>query len=83
MEVGTMEVARGKGTSVLPIPTSLMPVPERDAQSMERDCRSAGEHLKSSTKELQPLQTVGQLHWGSNSNTSMQAQAPWGINKGS
>jgi len=40
-----------------------MPVPA-GTQSVEKDHRSAGEHLKSSTKELQPLQPLSQLHWG-------------------
>ncbi|KAF4798119.1 hypothetical protein TURU_067367 [Turdus rufiventris] len=38
-----------------------MPVPDQDAQSLERDCRAGGEHLKGSTKEFQPLQSVRQL----------------------
>lgn len=46
-----------------PTPTSLMPVPAGDAQSLEMDCRSAGELLKGSTKELQPLQAASQLHY--------------------
>jgi len=46
-----------------------MPVPAVDAQCLEKDHRSAGEHLKDSTKELQP---VSELHWGPNLNASMQ-----------
>ncbi|XP_056180724.1 uncharacterized protein LOC130142561 isoform X1 [Falco biarmicus] len=53
---GTGDSCRWRGTSVHPIPTILMPLPARDAQILERDCRSAGEHLKSSTEEFQPLQ---------------------------
>jgi len=35
-----------------------MPVAAIDAQSLEQDHRSAGEHLKSSTRQLQPLQPI-------------------------
>ena len=35
-----------------------MPVPAIEAQSLEKDHRSAGEHLKCSTKEFQPLQPM-------------------------
>jgi len=37
-----------------------MLVPTIDGQSLEKDHTSAGEHLKSSTKELQPLQPVSE-----------------------
>jgi len=58
-----------------------MPVPAIHVQSLEKDHRSAGEHLEGSTKELQPLQPVSQLHWGPNLNASMQKHAAWGINE--
>jgi len=32
-----------------------VPVPAVDAQSLEKDHSPAGEHLKRSTKELQPV----------------------------
>jgi len=64
-----------RGTSVHPTPTSLLPLPAIAAQSLEKYHRSAGEHLKSSTKELQP---VSQLHQGPNLNASMQTHAAWG-----
>lgn len=40
---------------------------------------SAGEHLKSNTKEFQPLQPVTQLHQGLNLNVSMLMHVAWGI----
>jgi len=55
-----------------------MLVPAVDAQSLEKDHRSAGEHLKGSTDELQP---VNQLYWGPKLNGSMQTHAAWGIKK--
>ena len=39
------------------------------------------EQHKGSTKELQPLQPVSQLHRGPNLNSSMQMQIAWEINK--
>jgi len=44
----------------------------------EKDHRSAGEHLKSSTKELQP---VSQLHQVPNLSVSTQTHAAWGVSK--
>jgi len=58
-----------------------MPVPAADAQSLEKDHRSAGEHLKGSTKELQQLQPVSQLHQRPNLNASTQTNAAREINK--
>jgi len=58
-----------------------VPVLAIDAQSLEKDHRLAGEHLKSSTKELQPLQPVSQLHQGPNLNASTQTHIAWGINR--
>ena len=55
-----------------------MPVPAIGAQSLERDHRSAGEYLKSSTKEFQP---VSQLHRGPNLNASVQTHIAWGTNE--
>lgn len=43
----------------------MMPMPARDAQTLERDCRPTGEHVKDSTKQLQP---VGQLNQESSLN---------------
>ncbi|XP_075629509.1 coiled-coil domain-containing protein 30 isoform X2 [Balearica regulorum gibbericeps] len=43
-------------STIATLQSSLMPVPATDAQSREKDRRSAGEHLKCSTKEFQPLQ---------------------------
>jgi len=60
-----------------------MLVPAIDAQSLEKVHRSAGKHLKSSTKEFQPLQPVSELHQGPNLNASMQMHIVWGINKSS
>jgi len=54
-----------------------MPVRATDAQSLEKDHRSAGEHLKSSTKESEPLQTVYQLHQGPNLKVSVQLRVLW------
>lgn len=71
----------GKGTSVHPTPLSLTPVLVIDIQSLEYGHRSMREHLKSSTKEFQPLQPVSQLLWGHNSNVSMLRHVAWGINK--
>jgi len=34
-------------------------VPAVEAQRLEKDHRSAGEHLKGSTKELQPVRFIG------------------------
>jgi len=44
-------------------------VPAADAHSLEKDQRSAGDHLKGSTKELQP---VNQLHQELSLNASMK-----------
>jgi len=56
-----------------------MPVPATDVQSLDMDHRPAREHLKSSTKEFQPLQTASQLHQMPNLNASMQTHTAWGI----
>jgi len=69
---------RGRGTSIHPTATSLMPGPAVDDQSLEKDHRSAGEHLKGSTEELQP---VSRLHRSPNWNTSVQTHTDWGINE--
>jgi len=61
-----------------PTATSLLSVPEVDAQRLEMDHRSAGEHLKGSTEELQP---VSQLRQGPNLKSPVQTHAAWGINK--
>jgi len=53
-------------------------VPAIDVQSLEKDQRSAGEHLKNSTKDFQP---VSQLHQGPNLKAFMQKHVSWGINK--
>lgn len=60
-----------EGNPIHPSPTSLMPIPPIDAQTLERDCRSTGEHVKDSTKELQP---VGQLLQGASLNDCANAQ---------
>jgi len=44
-----------------------MPMPAVDSQSLEKDHRATGEHVKGSTKEVQP---VSQLHWGPNFSAS-------------
>jgi len=58
-----------------------MLVPAVDTHSLEKDHRSAGEHLKGSTKQLQSLQPVSQLHWEPNLNASVHTHEAWGINK--
>lgn len=69
------------GALIHPTATSLIPAPSKDAQSLERDHRPAGEHLKSSTKELLPLQAVSQLHWEPSYNTSMETHVAKTIKK--
>lgn len=68
----------GRETSIHPVPPSLMPESAIDAQSLDKDHRSSEEHLKSSTKEFQP---VSQLHQEPNLNVSMLTHIEWGINK--
>jgi len=55
-----------------------MLVPAVGAQSLEKNHRSAGEHLKGSTKELQP---ASHLHRGPNLNAFMLMHAAQEINR--
>lgn len=58
-----------------------MPVPAMDALNLWKDYRSAEEHLKGSTRELQPLQPESQLHQGPILNASIQMHIALSINK--
>lgn len=66
------ETLQGRGILIHSTPTGLMPVPAIDAQKPVEVSQASRRAHKSSTKEFQPPQPVSLLHWGHNSDASME-----------